>query len=144
MEQLTLQKNWQEELEQDLDEIRYESGKIGKERRRITESLDSVLEQLKLTDYEAVKERLDHCVMRLQQIPKERESSAAARSRLQTELKQLGEMLEQTEKKKNDILIRRDWQKQTLKRNTGWDMWIVIFRKMKKRKIWRVYRKKNL
>ena len=28
MEQLTLQKNWQEELEQDLDEIRYESGKI--------------------------------------------------------------------------------------------------------------------
>lgn len=113
MEQLTLQKNWQEELEQDLDEIRYESGKIEKERRRITESLDSVLEQLKLTDYEAVKERLDHCVMRLQQIPKERESSAAARSRLQTELKQLSEMLEQTEKEKNDILIRRDWLKQT-------------------------------
>ena len=113
MEQVMLQKNWQEELEQDLDEIRYESGKIEQERRRLADSLASVLEQLKLTDYEAIKERLDHCVLRLRQIPQERESSAATRSRLQTELKQLNEKLEQTQTEKSDMLSRRDWLEQT-------------------------------
>ena len=111
IEQINSQKSHLEDLEHDLDDIRYELGQIEQSRRKIAESLNSVSEQLKLTDYDSIKARLDNCIMRLQQIPEEQNTSAANKSRLQTESKQLEEKLEQTEQKKDDMLIRRDWLK---------------------------------
>lgn len=111
IEQINSQKSHLEDLEHDLDDIRYELGQIEQSRRKIAESLNSVSEQLKLTDYDSIKARLDHCIMRLQQIPEDQNTSAANKSRLQTESKQLEEKLEQTEQKKDDMLIRRDWLK---------------------------------
>ncbi len=108
-EQISIQKNHMEEVECDLDDIRYELGQIEQSRRMIAESLASVLEQLKLTDYSAVKERLDHCVLRLQQIPAERDACVGKRARLQAELKQITENLEQSEEEKRGMLIYRDW-----------------------------------
>ena len=110
-EQINSQKNHLDDLEQDLDDIRYELGQIEQRRRKIEESLASVSDQLKLTDYDSIKERLDHCILRLQQIPEEQNASAANQSRLQTELEQMEKNLLQTEQKKDDVRIRKDWLK---------------------------------
>lgn len=110
-EQINSQKNHMDDLEQDLDDIRYELGQIEQRRRKIEESLISVLEQLKLTDYDSIRERLEHCILRLKQLPGEQNDSAANQSRLRTELKQMDENLLQTEQKKDDVMIRRNWLK---------------------------------
>lgn len=62
-------------LDFDLDSIRYELGRILKKVKELDISLHSVWEQLKLTDYEKIKERLDYCLNRLKELPGERENS---------------------------------------------------------------------
>ena len=69
------QEAYLEELEQDLDEIRYERIRIQQKIRELEGLLDSVRKQLELTDYEQIQERLDFCMKRLLQLPKERENS---------------------------------------------------------------------
>lgn len=112
MTQVAFQKDRLEELEQDLDDLRYELGKIEQTRRKIAASLASVVEQLKLTDYEEIRARLDHCMLRLQQIPDERESSVAKQARLQTELEALKTKREETENEKTGARARSEWMRQ--------------------------------
>ena len=71
---LESQEAYLEELEQDLDEIRYERIRIQQKIRELEGLLDSVRKQLELTDYEQIQERLDFCMKRLLQLPKEREN----------------------------------------------------------------------
>ena len=58
-----------EELEADMDQIRYDMGRTERGLKRNREEYQSVQEQLKLTDYEAVRERLDACVRWLGEYP---------------------------------------------------------------------------
>lgn len=60
-----------EDLDFDLEQIRYEIGKIKSELKSLRAELDSIQEQLKLTDYEKIKERLDYCVEWIKEYPKE-------------------------------------------------------------------------
>lgn len=48
-----------EDLDADMEQIRYDLQEIQKEIRRKTEEQTSIQEQLRLTDYEEIKERLD-------------------------------------------------------------------------------------
>ena len=68
------QRDYLEELELDLDDIRYEFNRICLKVREVEGFLASVQKQLELTDYEEIKERLDHCVERLGKLPGEREA----------------------------------------------------------------------
>ena len=62
-----------EEVEEYLENIRYE---LSLERAKLREAkakLESIKEQLKLTDYDKIKDRIDYIVRRLNEIPKERQ-----------------------------------------------------------------------
>lgn len=84
-----------EAIEQDLDNIRYERGTIVRKLREVEAALSSVKEQLKLTDYEEIKERLDACVSRLNALPREREEAYQQQGILNSKIERLAkEMLE--------------------------------------------------
>lgn len=65
-----------EEVDADLDDIRYELGRAKRRQKEKEASLESVREQLKLTDYEQIRDRLDACMKRLASLPGEREDAA--------------------------------------------------------------------
>lgn len=69
-----------EDLEVDIDEIRYEIGKMLQKEKELEHTLTSIRGQLALTDYEAIKGRLDTCIRRLREIPREREDSVRKRT----------------------------------------------------------------
>lgn len=58
-----------EELDADMEQIRYDAGSIRRELEKAREEYQSVKEQLKLTDYEEIKERLDSCINWLNAYP---------------------------------------------------------------------------
>ena len=58
-----------EDLDADMEQIRYDLFEIQKELRRKTEEQTSIQEQLRLTDYEEIKDRLDACIKWLQEYP---------------------------------------------------------------------------
>lgn len=61
-----------EGLNQDMDSILYDISHLKRELEDIKQNLLSIREQLKLTDYEQIKERLNYCVERLNAIPDEK------------------------------------------------------------------------
>lgn len=69
LEYLRDRKSRMKELDEDLKQIRYDVSLLLKDIRRKTEEEISIREQLKLTDYEEIKERLDHCVSWLADYP---------------------------------------------------------------------------
>lgn len=95
-----------EALDQDLDTIRYELGRMTQKRYDLEASLASVQRQLELTDYEKIRERLDYCLTRLKVLPGLREDSSSRQARLEEEQKQLGRELEQQEENHQRELLR--------------------------------------
>ena len=87
-----LQKEYLEDIDRDLDDIRYELGRILNRQKTAKSALGSVLEQLKLTDYEKIRERLDFCLERLASIPGEKETAVGKRSGLDREYESLLDM----------------------------------------------------
>lgn len=85
------------ETDLDLDTIRYELGKISMRLGDLEASLDSVRRQLELTDYEKIRERLDYCLARLNELPRLREDSVSLQAHWQAQQEQLGHDLEQQE-----------------------------------------------
>ena len=83
------------EIDADLDAIRYELGRAVRRERELEASLDSIREQLKLTDYEAIRERLDYCLNRLKDLPIERETSAKQQTHWKDEAERLERELNQ-------------------------------------------------
>ena len=57
------------DLDADMDQIRYEAGNTRRALKKEQEEYLSVQEQLKLTDYEEIKERLDGCMKWLNEYP---------------------------------------------------------------------------
>ena len=57
------------DLDADMEQIRYDLFEIQKELRRKMEEQTSIQEQLRLTDYEEIKDRLDACIKWLQEYP---------------------------------------------------------------------------
>lgn len=84
-----------EEIDADLDAIRYELGRAVRKEKELEASLDSIREQLKLTDYEAIRERLDYCLNRLKELPTERETSKQQQTHWKDETERLERELKQ-------------------------------------------------
>lgn len=70
-----VQKEYLEGIDADLDDIRYDLNHMIRNEREKRGSLNSVMEQLALTDYEEIRERLEHCIERLEKLPSEIEAS---------------------------------------------------------------------
>ena len=102
------QEAYLEELEQDLDEIRYERIRIQQKIRELEGLLDSVRKQLELTDYEQIQERLDFCMKRLLQLPKERENSVREQEALEGEIQTLEEKIKENGIKKQEFLKKQE------------------------------------
>ena len=66
-----VQKEYLEGIDADLDDIRYDLNHMIRNEREKRGSLNSVMEQLALTDYEEIRERLEHCIERLEKLPSE-------------------------------------------------------------------------
>lgn len=57
-----------------MDTLRYDEGKYRRTLLQEQEELNSIQQQLSMTNYEEIRERLDYCMNRLMKIPKEKES----------------------------------------------------------------------
>ena len=86
-----------EHLEEDLDSIRYDWNQAKRKLKTKEEHLTSIQEQLKLTDYEKVKERLEYCISRLQNIPGERDICTKEATKLEDFLANCKENTEKLE-----------------------------------------------
>ena len=86
-------RNSMNDIDADLDDIRYEKGRISRKHQELEANLDSVREQLKLTDYEQIKERLDFCLERLAKLPEEKKDAIQKDQKAQTEADHLQQEL---------------------------------------------------
>lgn len=105
---MQMQKEYLEEINRDLDDILYEKGKILSGERELEEMLASVKKQLSMTDYAQIKERLDHCLLRLGSLPKERETSVGRQADLRKEGENLREKSEENARRGEKILAKKE------------------------------------
>lgn len=98
--QIQSHRDFLDDLEASLDDIRYDLSGLKRKEQELSQRLQSVLEQMKLTNYEEIRETLEACMSRLAQIPAEKEAAAVERRRLQSELEQARRDQEQYELQK--------------------------------------------
>lgn len=114
---LTLMETRNEQIEglsMDLDDLMSEQFRMRQRLKLCQASLHSVQEQLQLTDYEAIRERLEHCRRRLNTldgIPREKELSIERRSKLEKEIEYHGSRLEEYRKELQQAdALRSQWR----------------------------------
>lgn len=95
-----------ESNEIDMDNIRYDLQKYERAIQTDEQEEKSVREQLGLTNYDEIKERLNYCLDRLGDIPKETETAIQDRAENSNILKNLQETLEKNKSKK-ELLEKR-------------------------------------
>ena len=114
LELIEARKEQVESLELDLDDVLREQNRIKVQLNLFQASLSSVREQLQLTDYEDIKERLEYCVKRLDSqtgIPKEKESSVKRQGELEEEIRhKADELTESAEKMLRADAEQKQWE----------------------------------
>ena len=103
------QEAYLEDIDGDLDDIRYDLGRAVNSRRETERTLASVLSQLALTDYEKIKERLEYCVNRLTQIPMEKEASVRKQANLQNTEADMSRRRQENQVEAAAALRRKQW-----------------------------------
>ncbi len=88
-----------EALDDDMEQIRYDMGNAEQALRREQIEHASVLEQLKLTDYEEIKERLETCVKWLGEYPENLQKCVEEKGQKEQQITQLIGYLEQCAEK---------------------------------------------
>ena len=77
-----------DEADADLEDIRYDLADILRKLSGLKERLARVRSQLQMTDYEEIRETLDHCVQRLSQLPAEKENAVERQATLRARITQ--------------------------------------------------------
>lgn len=108
-----------EVLREDLDDIRYDLGKVIQEERKLSIELEAVRNQLALTDYEQIRHQLEECFRLKRELPAQIEHLVKLVERLEGENRQLENkkqlLLEQTKKEEalaellEEILVK-EWK----------------------------------
>lgn len=98
-----------ESLDEDLDQIRYDIHTSEREIRRKEEERNSIQEQLRLTDYEEIKERLDQCISWLNQYPDEIRRCTREKTQKQDEVQNLEIKIEELNQKVNNLASQFDY-----------------------------------
>lgn len=88
-----------EDLDADMEQIRYDMGIAEQALKRERIEYASVLEQLKLTDYEEIKERLDTCVKWLNEYPEKLQKCVGEKGQKEQRITELARYLEQCSEK---------------------------------------------
>ncbi len=105
---ISSQKENLEDLEADLDDIRYELNRIRLKVRESEGYLISIQKQLALTDYEQIKERLDYCVKRLLNLPGEREGCVRKQEAVRKEIEVLEEKNRENGQKRQELCGKKE------------------------------------
>lgn len=85
------EQGFMEELEAALDDIRYDLSTLRRKQSTLTQRLEAVREQMKLANYEELRELLESCMVRLGEIPGERERAVERKSTLKAEIAKAGQ-----------------------------------------------------
>ncbi len=99
LEYLKERKEHLEDLDADMEQIRYDLFEIQKEIQRKTEEQTSIQEQLRLTDYEEIKDRLDACIKWLHAYPEKLRMCVSRQTHEEDEVGQLTLRLEDGRKR---------------------------------------------
>lgn len=99
-----------ERMDEDMDEIRYDITSAKRQLGKAAQERTSVLEQLKLTDYEQIRDRLDACVAWLHEYPDRIKANAGQQAALQEQQKILRNQQEEDEKKRMVLEEKRIWR----------------------------------
>lgn len=94
-------------LDVDMDQIRYERGGIERILRKEKAERDSIQEQMKLTDYEEIKDRLDKCMQWLSGFSDRLSSCVREETERQDQIKQINRQVEESLKRKA-VYVERD------------------------------------
>lgn len=90
-------------LDQDMDTLRYDEGKYRRALLQEREELSSIQQQLSMTNYAEIQDRLDYCMNRLLKIPKEKESCVQESTALKAQIDHMQEALKGQEKVKESM-----------------------------------------
>lgn len=104
-----------DDLEVDMDQIRYEIGNTEKAWNKEHTEYLSVQEQLKLTDYEEIKERLDFCMKWLSEYPDELQKCVEEKGQKEQQIKNMQEQLEKSEQSIQEAEQKREYLKECYK-----------------------------
>lgn len=96
----------------DRDDILYTLNQYNQNKKRIAGELASIREQLKLTNYEEIKERLDACIKRLGQIPAQRDKTASDIGFLKNSIENDREKKEARQERLDNLGQLMDFKKQ--------------------------------
>lgn len=94
------QREYLEDIDADLDDILYDLSRTERKLSEAKKMVESIQKQLALTNYEEIKERLDHCIRRLRELPGEKENSVRTSATLQGNIRELTEKQSDNEKEK--------------------------------------------
>lgn len=89
VESINEREEYIENLDFDIEQVRYDIKENEKQLNKKIEERESILRQLELTDYEAIKERLDECIQWLGDYPDKKEKYIVKRARLQSEIENI-------------------------------------------------------
>ncbi|MDO4285659.1 MAG: TIGR02680 family protein [Eubacteriales bacterium] len=98
-----------EEIDADLDTIRYDLGGSVRKKKEKEALLISVQNQLKLTDYEKIRERMEYCLRRLRELPLEKEGAVRRMGELEMQEKVLAERRQENQIGIGKARLRREW-----------------------------------
>lgn len=90
------------DIEEDMDQLLYDISAFQREEKQKKAEYESIQEQLKLTDYEEIRERLDYCVRWLNSYPEEIQSCVKELTRKQAQADNLEEQIKELGKKKKE------------------------------------------
>ena len=96
-----------EDLDADLEQARYDISGIQREIYQKTQERNSIQEQLQLTDYEQIKDRLDQCIRWLRSYPENLRLCVQEKTQKQDESLLLEEKLEQDQEKVREYKEKR-------------------------------------
>ena len=88
-----------EELDGEMEQIRYEAGTVGRQLKKEQEELQSVRDQLELTDYEQIRQRLDACLEWLKAYPGKLQACVEGKTRNQERVRSLNDLAADCEEK---------------------------------------------
>lgn len=96
-----------EELDADMEQIRYDANGTKRVLEKAREEFRSVQEQLKLTDYEQIKDRLDACIKWLNGYPEQMQRCVRQHTQEVDKISRLEEELKQGQERCQEFLRRK-------------------------------------
>lgn len=104
-----------EDIDADMDGIIYDKNRYERNLKELLVQLQSVEEQLKLTNYEEIRERLDYCVERLNRIPGEMKAAIEERADSAGQKKQITADRQRNEENRLKAAGQVEWLRSGLK-----------------------------